>query len=85
MPTEGQQHAKAALVAQLFTHLRADELDALDRSRVVAANLLQGFGYLVAQLRIFAWHAHQQVGGRTEALHHGLVITGRHQLDHAPW
>ncbi len=74
------QHAEAALVAQLFTDLRAHELNALDRRRVVAADLLQGLGYLMTQLRIFARHTHQQVGGRTKALHDGFVIAGLDQL-----
>ncbi|MCY1423574.1 hypothetical protein D9M71_392890 [compost metagenome] len=77
------QHAEAALVAQLFTHLRADELDALDRRRVLAADLLQGLGHLVTQLRVFARHAHQQIGGCTEVLHDGFLITrGRQLLTH---
>jgi len=74
------QHAEAALVAQLFTHLRADELDALDRRRVITADLLQGLGNLVTQLRVFARHTHQQISGRTKALYDGFVIAGLDQL-----
>ncbi|MNT20605.1 hypothetical protein D3C72_1559200 [compost metagenome] len=75
-----QEHAHATLVAQLLTHLRAYELDTLDLGRVVAAGLLQGFSNLVAQLRVIARHAHQQVGGGAEALHHRLVEAGIDQL-----
>ena len=74
---ERHQHAEAALVAQLFTDLRADELDTLDRCRVVAADLLQRLGDLVTQLRVFTWHTHQQIGSCTEALHDGFVVTRR--------
>ncbi len=77
---QSQEHAHAALVAQLFTDLRTDELDTLDRGRVVAACLLQRGSYLVAQLRVIARHAHQQVGSGAEALHHRLVEAGVDQL-----
>jgi len=74
------QHAEAALVAQLFTHLRANELDALDHRRIAGICLTQRSRYLVAQQRIIAGHTHQQVGRRTKALHHGIVEAGRNQF-----
>ncbi|MNH18144.1 hypothetical protein D3C79_778410 [compost metagenome] len=77
---QGQQHAQAALVAQLFTDLRANEFDALDHSRVVGTDLLQRLGHTITQQRVIARHAYQQVGSRTEALHHGILEAGLDQL-----
>ncbi|MET3797250.1 hypothetical protein ABIC14_002223 [Pseudomonas sp. PvP046] len=71
---------RAALIAQLFTDLRADELDTLDHCRVIGTSLAQRLGNLSAQLRVFTRHAHQQVGCGAEALYNGFVIARRNQL-----
>lgn len=80
MPPSAISMPRPPPVAQLFTYLRAHELDALDHRRVAGICLAQRSRYLVAQQRIIAGHAHQQVGRRTKALHHGIVETGRNQL-----
>ncbi|MNE40659.1 hypothetical protein D3C80_1346930 [compost metagenome] len=77
---QGQQHAQATLVAQLFTHLRTNKLDSLDHGRVVGIDLLQCFGNTVAEHRIITGHAHQQVGGGAKTLHHSIFEAGLDQL-----
>ncbi|MCY1276857.1 hypothetical protein D9M70_255270 [compost metagenome] len=77
---QGQEHGQAALVTQLLAHLRADELDALELELALGIDLAQGFGNLVAQLRVVASQTHQHVGGGTEALHHGIRIAHLTQL-----
>ena len=75
-----QEHAEAALVAQFFTHLRADVLDPLQVRRVAGIGLLQGGSDLLAQFRVLAGHPHQHVAGVAEALHHGVLVAGADQL-----
>lgn len=71
---------RGALVAQFFTHLRADVLDPLQVRRVAGIGLLQGGSDLLAQFRVLAGHPHQHVAGVAEALHHGVLIAGADQL-----
>src|SRR5690606_32323626 len=78
--TQSQEHRQATLIAQLLTHLRADELDALDLETDIRIDLAQRLSYLRTQLRIIFGHAHQHIGDRTEALHHRIGITGLIQL-----
>ncbi|MCY1513645.1 hypothetical protein D9M68_481540 [compost metagenome] len=78
--TERQQHGQAALVTQFLAHLGTDELHALEVELALGIDLAQGIGDLVAQLRVVAGQAHQHVGGRAEALHHGILVTRLPQL-----
>ncbi len=77
-PAQRQEHTQAALVTQLLTHLRPDELDLLHLELV--ARPLQHGGNLVAQIRVIALHTYHHLGGGTKALHHGIAIAGARQM-----
>src|SRR5690606_24556350 len=64
-PGYGQQHAQSTLIAQLFTHLRTDELHTLD-PHLAAVLLLDHPGDLVTHFRIVAGEANDDVGAGAE-------------------
>ncbi len=79
--TQRQQHAQAALVAQLFTHRRANELCALDEDLATGILAAQRLGNMLAQQRVVTRHPDQHIGGGAKTLHQRILEAALGQLD----
>ena len=69
---DGQQHAQAALIAQLLTNLRPDKLDSLDDD-LAAFGAFDHVCHLITQVRVIARQTDQHIGGGAEVLHDRIV------------